>query len=388
MEGFSFCGVPITRFGLQYVPQLKDTYFYDSHVYNLNEQQFAAHDGGYFYGATVQPKLFTLRCYFYDTFVNSGMLAKVGDFFHRGKTGKLVFEKRDWMYYEATVVGLDLAYLTSKYNGFVTITMKAYYPFARSDKLSLEQQDFVSGNIVNNSALILQNKMPSTVIVSQDQQPLSEQTNFILYNGGLQKAACTILIKGDFGDGVTIENKTTGQKCTFLKSNELDGQQYLLCDSLNGKVIATDGTKSEYKFICHDDGFIDIQKGGPIDRNVIITTNKDDSLINSYQLFSDDSLGKYVYIINPESNDVDLVHDDQQALNATWAKITRVVDGTNAYADYAISGTTVNKEFKVNMSSDKMSFYTDIVRMNQLVITPKSSMTITRLQFIYKPTFK
>lgn len=119
--GFSFCGTDIADLGLEYVPDNANTYVFAGSDYKVNEQVFDGHHGGYFYGSTVQPKVFTLRCIYEETHINDGILTRVENFFRRGRSGRLVFKKRPWVYYVATVTGLDTSSITNYLNGIVTI---------------------------------------------------------------------------------------------------------------------------------------------------------------------------------------------------------------------------------------------------------------------------
>lgn len=100
--GFTFCGVDIEKYHLYYAPEGKDTYIYGAGEYKVHDSEFDGHDGGYWYGATLEPKEFTLRCFFED--------ATLKDFdawdhlFGRNKGGKLVFDDRPHLWYMARVV--------------------------------------------------------------------------------------------------------------------------------------------------------------------------------------------------------------------------------------------------------------------------------------------
>ena len=103
--GFSFCGTDIAELGLEYVPDNANTYVWAGSTYKVHEQAFDGHDGGYFYGTTTAAKPFTLRCIYQETHINEGILTKVESFFRKGKSGRLVFKNRPWVYYVATVTG-------------------------------------------------------------------------------------------------------------------------------------------------------------------------------------------------------------------------------------------------------------------------------------------
>ena len=56
--GFRFCGTDISVLGLEYVPDMKDTYVYAGTQTQVSQEVFEGHDGGYYYGMTKQPKEF------------------------------------------------------------------------------------------------------------------------------------------------------------------------------------------------------------------------------------------------------------------------------------------------------------------------------------------
>jgi hypothetical protein len=160
--GFSFCGVDIAKFGLEYVPPLDQTYVFSSAPYEVHQETFDAHHGGYFYGTTVQPKDFTLKCFYQDLHIAHGSLTAIENFFRRGRTGRLVFEQRDWLWYTATVIGVDLSDLRNYRNGFVTISLRAYYPFARHDFTCINEDNQWYAHIASNSGLLTEEETPVT----------------------------------------------------------------------------------------------------------------------------------------------------------------------------------------------------------------------------------
>jgi len=132
MKGeFSFCGVDIASIGLEYAPEAKDTYVYAPAKANVHEETFDGHDGGYAYGASKEPKEFILRCYYEEEHIAKGLMANVHNLFKVGKKGVLIFKRRPWCYYYATVTDIDTSDIYTYMNGLIVITMKAYYPFAR-----------------------------------------------------------------------------------------------------------------------------------------------------------------------------------------------------------------------------------------------------------------
>ena len=353
--GFSFCGVDIAKFGLEYVPPLNQTYVFAGSGYEVHEETFDAHHGGYFYGTTVQPKDFTLKCFYQDLHIAHGSLSAIENFFRRGKTGRLVFEQRDWVWYTATVIGIDLSDLRNYRNGFVTITLRAYYPFARHDCISLEDKNMMSNHISANSGLLATSDTPPVSFNS-----ISETTSLMLYNGGSEQANVAIYIAGDAGeDGITITNHTTGQTtkfCAFTKDNTTNVGKYIVSDGLNGKTVLTDGVQSEYAFLYHDHGFISLEPSYPIERDVCISCTQGlDTISLIGSSVGDDVVGRHVN------------------LKGVWCKILKV-DEDILTIDRAAQSTEMT--------------YTNIVTMNEITVELSANAELTKLDFIYKPTFQ
>ena len=353
--GFSFCGVDIAKFGLEYVPPLDQTYVFAGSEYNVHQETFDAHHGGYFYGTTVRPKDFILKCFYQDLHIAHGALASIEGFFRRGRTGKLVFDRRDWVWYTATVVGIDFSDLRNYQNGFVTITLRAYYPFARHDYISLCDHNMVSNHIAANSGLLSEDETPPTQF-----QNITQDMNFKLYNGGSERASVAIALAGNAGeDGIMITNHTTGQTAKFVvfdKAKTTNANKYIVCDGLNGKTVLTDGIQSERAFLYHDHGFIELAPSYPVYRDVYITYNEGSNMVTvTGTTLCDDIVGRYIM------------------LNNAWHKIIDSFDSILTL-DYTApnSGAT----------------FTDIVIMNDLSVTLTAGAELTKLEFIYKPTFQ
>lgn len=357
--GFSFCGVDIAELGLEYAPDNANTYVFKASDYKLSEQVFDAHDGGYYYGETVQPKIFTLRCIYQDEHVNGGIISNVFRFFRRGRTGRLVFQKRPWVWYGATVVNVNVNQMMNYMNGLVTITLKAYYPFGRTDMEGYEEDYEYLDALKANSAMLPDGVMPQTKVV-EDGQELTTQTIVPLLNAGTERAAVAIEIAGDVGEGVIITNPSTGQKCSFVamsKAVTTDAGKYVICDGLNGKTVLTNGTESELSYIYHDYGFIDLEPAYPIMRDVTVHYTAGSAAVQTDEaVFDEDSVGQYLYY------------------DGDWRKIASVISSkkANVLPSPSASGSEV----------------TSMVRMNEIVITPVANMALTRLNFVYKHTFE
>lgn len=354
--GFSFCGVDIMKLGLEYAPEYSNTYVYSGATKNIEEQKVDAHDGGYFYGVSTPPKDFTLRCYFEDKDIRDGIFSKVAAVFRIGRTGKLVFQKRPWCWYTATVIGLENNQLVNFKNGFVTIKLRAYYPYARCDQLTIDQYDLNQYDILRNSAILTSaEKLPSMDLIA-DGETLDHVIDFKLYNPGTEPACVAIEIAGDAVDGISIKNKTTDQTVSFVAlSSASTGGRYVVMDSMNGKTVLTDGNTSQLAFLYHDAGFLNLAPAYPILRNIAATWEDNATTVNVIDTIEEDVVGKYIY------------------LQGNWHKILTMEDEHTL----TLASTPGEAGFET----------TEIVAMNELTIVPKGNFSLTKLNFRYLPTF-
>ena len=357
--GFSFCGINVADIGLEYAPDNDKTYVYAPGATSIHEQTFDSHEGGYYYGAAKQPKEFVLRCFYEDKYIAKGLMANVYGLFKIGKTGLLVFDRRPWCYYYATVTNVDISNLHSYLNGLVVITMKAYYPLARGLELKEGHlyynllTDPYHTDIMQNTALLDKDIAPQTSYEGDIPNKIC------LYNPGTERASVGIVISGTSSDnGVVIENTTTGQTCRYhALSSDVD---YIYTDGINGKTVSvTDGVKS-LGFLYHDYGFIDLEPAFPIKRNIFAmsdgTVVKTTNILYSNPFEQEWYKDKYIYLSN------------------AWHKIQECTD-KNTITLYEPVDYMANYE------------QTSIVLMNELVIQPEDGTEISKISFIYKPTF-
>jgi phage-related protein len=373
--GFSFCGVDIADIGLEYAPENKDTYVYAPTNSNMHEETFEGHDGGYSYGATKEPKVFTLRCFYENEHIAEGLMAKVFDLFKVGKKGLLVFKRRPWCYYYATVTSKpDIEEMYSYLNGSVVITLKAYYPFARACSVTKDNteaaakahlfyntlQDPYHDEIMLNTGVFDKDYMvlPTTF---GSPTPITSQTSVLLYNPGTERAKVDIVISGTAGSGVTIANSTTGQSCRYVAFNTT-GNQFIYTDGINGKTVLDDNGVRELAFLYHDHGFIELEPAFPILREVYVdytgTTVTAVNMLYQEEEEKDWYAGKYIFIGNNSSG--------------SWKKINRCLD---------------QHRLQLTQSVAAGSCRTCIVKMNEITITPTQGTSLNRLSFIYLPTY-
>lgn len=350
--GFSFCGVDIKTLGLEYVPELRDTYAYAPGETSIHDETYEGHTGGYFYGAWAEPKEFYLRCYFENKQIDHGVIARIYDLFRVGRAGKLIFTRRPWCYYNARVIKPVELDLTNYRNGLVLITMKAYFPYSRCDKMYDSSYDV---QILNNTGLFdSEDKVPQTSFSNIN----SKNSRMVLANPGTEITPIAISISGDVKDGLCIENLTTKQKCTFVNITDevtSDIGAKIVCDGLSGKVAKID-TYGEVTpgYLYHKEGFISLEPCFPVERNIFVK-QVDGNTITVYNNLLINYEGQYIFING-------------------WYKITEQPDAHTIIVEKTISNPDIHK--------------TTISRMNELNISFVGQVgNVKKLEFNYKPMF-
>lgn len=356
--GFTFDGVDIADLDLEYAPELNNTYIYKPAGFKLHEQTFDGHDGGFYYGSSVQPKDFTLRCFYEGKHVMSGAMTKIYNVFKRNKTGRLIFKKRPWCWYVATVTNINIDQMFNYENGVVTITMRAYYPFARTDYMTIPYGCEYEEDMLKNSALVPTLGDAYSTVFATSNNPIRGQTTLSIHNPGTERAKAIIRIAGDVGGGVTISNATTEQNCKYVAITHrlCEDNFYIQTDSLNGQTIKTDGTRSYPGFLYHDNGFIELDPGFPAYRDVPVRMEDNEHTVYSDHKFTEDMLGRAIYF-----ND------------GSFSFIDSVVSDSEVHIEQSIlptGGTTVN-----------------ILKSNKIFIYPEDSINLTKFEILFRPTF-
>ena len=126
MGGFSYRGKNIGEFGdIYYAPRESERGEY-ALPFDVSEQKINGRDGAYYYGNHVEPREFTLRC-FYENLTQQNK-EDIMHWFRRDTMGQLVFDERDWVYYDVIpderVQFEDYRYNGCnglRYNGILTI---------------------------------------------------------------------------------------------------------------------------------------------------------------------------------------------------------------------------------------------------------------------------
>ena len=366
--GFSFCGVDIADLGIDYAPENKDTYVYKPAKSNIHEDVFDGHNGGYFFGASREPKEFILRCYYEEEHIAKGLMAKIFNLFRVGKSGMLVFKRRPWCYYYATVTEFDDSTMYNYMNGLFVITMKAYYPFARGLPVynKIENRNHLFYNVTGDQ--YHSEIMANTAILEKEEMIPSMSFNSIpngtvlLYNPGTERANVGISFTGRCGDSVTIYNRTTDQKCRYVGFETRQGED-LYTDGINGKTMLREYYNGEVvnstiAFLYHDYGFIELEPAFPILRKLYVSY--DGTLVTSVnRLYQDEDekewyKGKYIFLGN------------------NWYKIVECIN---------------RNILLLSTSAGQGSEMTDVVTMNEIEITGSQNTNLTNISFIYKPTY-
>lgn len=351
--GFTFCGVHTSSLGLTYAPDIAETYVYRPAEAQSHVETFDNHNGGYYYSSWSSPKTFVLRCFFEETNIDDGIMAKIYDAFRVGKSGKLVFDLRPWCYYYATITEPLQADFTNYLNGVITVNMQAMYPFARSD-IFTDVDSVYHDKIIANSAVFDKDGMelPTTF-------DLTAQETIKLANPGTERAALGFKISGDVGEGVEISNSQTRQTCEMIgiTQESIAPFTYVLVDPISGKVTLNRTGLSQLGFKFHKQGFLDLAPGYPSLRNIHATYGSGNIITVAEDL--PDVIGKYIFAASE------------------WRKIVNQGDGY-----IVIQGSLPERD----PEEEDITEVTTIMTLNEITIKPRSTMDI-HIEFIYKPTY-
>ena len=212
---FSFRGVHISNFGVHYVPERKDWHIWE-HNYKTSESSGDGHDGAQWDGNTVEPKEFVLRLYYEE--IPERWLSAAISLFERTGSGELIFDERPWLVYIArpfkAVVVEKYPHGDGVFNGFITVSLKAYYPFALSSFNTLDdnvEYPHLHERLMATSALLPANRMPVNATGTK-----TAQFTYNAYNGGTARADTIIKIAGNVGAGIDIYNMLTKQWCRVI----------------------------------------------------------------------------------------------------------------------------------------------------------------------------
>lgn len=350
---FSFCGTDIEDLGLSYAPEIENTYILKPATGIAHYETYDGHSGGYYYTSWYEPKEFTLRCYFEEKSIETGILRKVDSLFKVGRTGKLIFSRSPWCYYYATVTEPVEHNLTNYLNGIVVIHMKAMYPFARSDIYKNERTDKYHDIMMNNTAVFERDEM----VLTKQFTNITQQKSIFIANQGTERAALGIAVAGNVGDGVIIKNTTTGQSCKIVaitKAETSNVNKEVVLDPISGKTMLVGAGEKKLAFKYHEYGFLELEPAYPAIRNVYINTTGANA-IEVTNILTEDVVGKYIFAAGE------------------WRKITQQPDKHTLVLNSPPEAGHMER--------------TMIIPMNEIIITPITSINITSLRFIYQPTY-
>lgn len=362
MSNFTYRGVNLSDYGILYAPENKDWHIWVDGFRSF-EQVIDSQHGGQWYGASVSPKEFELRCYFED--ITEYQLSAATTLFSRGAYGNLVFDERPWLIYKARVVKPcafeKYVSYDGKYSGLVTIYLTAHYPFATTDMVTLEdatQYTTKQSIILGTTGLIPSSQLPANTAPSSIIPRANAFTNLYL-NAGDAEAHTIIKIAGDVGKGVTIYNQTNGMYCKVIgitAALTTSVSKWVEINSRTGEVFLTNGTVNDAGWKYHDRSFIDISPSAPIQRDKTITYAAGSTIGMADDFFSDESVGKFIRI------------------GSAWRKITSVNSANSAVVDYTFPGAG--------------SAVTNIVRFNEVSVSPVEGMSLTKFELTSRHTFK
>ena len=183
--------------------------------------------------------------------------------------------------------------------------------------------------------------------------PSVNNTSFLLYNPGTERAHTVFRIAGNVGDGMLIRNLTTGQRCRIvnLTDESLLPGAHLELDSRMGQTRIVLGDSRELAFAMHDDRYIELAPCTPFERSIAISHTENSNIVTSEAFFLPHMAGQFLYLDG-------------------WKKIRQITDAHSAIlSDKATnSGTTA----------------VPIVTMNEIEISGEN-LALTMLEVDYIP---
>lgn len=360
MRDFSFSGINISHFGVHYAPDRPDWHIWDDD-YSVVNKTVDSQDGGQWYGSSVRPKEFNLRCYFED--ITEFQLAFIIGLFERNRFGDLIFDERPWLVYKARITKRPniVKYPTpsGRYSGVITVYLTAYYPFAKSNIHVLEDnEDYLglSDRLKNTTGILYRDRTPKVQDISESSRAIG-QFEFYLLNGGNAKADTVIRIAGDVGEGVVIHNATLGRSCKvtgLTEANTSSEGKWLEIYSQTGECFITNGNSRQNGWAHHDAGYIQLAHTGIIRRGIGLKF-EGNTIKADIDVFIPSDTGKHIWA------------------ESGWVQIVSVTDARTI---------TVDPPAPVNGIGSG-----DIVLLNKIVVTPLSTMSLTKFEVDYYHTF-
>lgn len=356
VSDFTYRGIHIGSLGVHYVPERKDWHIWESD-YKTSDTTNEAQDGGQWDGFTVEPKEFNLRLYF--TEITEHQLTNAISLFEKGANGELIFDERPWLVYKARVVKkVDVEKYPAgngNLSGFLTVHLTAYYPYALClyNTLNDNSDPLLAQKLKDTTALLDSSKMPTNTTGNKTAQFI-----YNAYNGGNAWADTVIKIAGDVGTGVDIYNMQTGQYCRVVKlttANSTTAGKWLEIYSRTGECWLTNGSVKSNGYVYHDRGYIQLKHGTPLLRDISMTYNTN-TLSTLNDTFMPTDVGRYLNI------------------GGTWHEIMSVTNSKTAVINPPKTGSG--------------TISADMTNVNRLVVTPLSTMNLTRFEVVSKHTFE
>lgn len=173
------------------------------------------------------------------------------------------------------------------YSGTFTAYFKCYSPFGRMTMTAIEPGDT---GCYGGTGLLSRTMMPPA--------PTPSSKSFLVYCPGTERANTLIRLAGDVGDGLTIHNATTGQRCRIdgLRINSLPPGSYISIDSAMGQVLSHKGDDTELAYHFHDLGYVQLAPCLPLVGNVELAHTAGSKEIRSRGAFLSHMTGQYVYL--------------------------------------------------------------------------------------------
>lgn len=273
--GFSFNGVHCTTFGLEYIPNEKDMMPFLA-SYKMQEEAVTGRHGGYYYGETVGIQTRKLECFFED--MTQETMEGLLRWMSRGSSGKLIFDDRPEVYYEAIVsappageayVRQNQAAGKDVFSGKMTLQFSLYCPYGHMTRLFLEDGE--------DDRFGYANMLPASLIPPE---VMPEAGTYLIYNPGTQPVSAVIEVAGEAPNGISMVNYSTGDACRLVSLPPEDSG--IVLDGNSGEVKKVTGSTSyEYAFEYHDQGFISLKPSERPIRNVDATYTSGSNVIKT-----------------------------------------------------------------------------------------------------------
>ena len=311
MGGFSYNGVHCEDLGLYYAPNAAARML-STPSYKPNTQAVTAHPGAYWYGNTVDARVFTLECYYEDATV--AQTEEILQWLDRNSHGQLIFDDRPYVYYlvrpsKAPTGNRYVGHCACTspdelvYSGTLTLEFTAYDPFGYMNFNTVGDWD---EEAVQATGILTDAMMPENT---------TALGNHLIYNPGTEACPLRITLAGSAPNGLTITNYSTGDVCTILSLPENDA---LVIDGYTGLVALNSNHNPAFSY--HDDGYIHLTSCVPYHRNVEISWTQGSTAITSDGKFRKRDEGSYIWLAGEWRKIVQVNNNDQAVLNLAVAQ--------------------------------------------------------------------